>query len=42
MEEIVGFIADLDPAEMPQALTSRLVPATPLDDTCIVAATVTA
>jgi PAS domain-containing protein len=42
MEEIIGFIADLDPAEMPQALTSRLVPATPLDDTCIVAATVTA
>ncbi|WP_367128756.1 SpoIIE family protein phosphatase [Saccharothrix sp. HUAS TT1] len=41
MDEIRGFIADLDPAEMPEALTSRLVPATPLDDTCIVAAVVT-
>lgn len=41
MEEITGFIADLDPEEMPEALTSRLVPATPLDDTCIVAATIT-
>ncbi len=41
-EEIRRFVADLDPAEMPGALTSRLVPATPLDDTCIVAATVTA
>ena len=40
MEEIRGFIADLDPDEMPEALTSRLVPATPLDDTCIVAATI--
>ncbi|WP_106619762.1 SpoIIE family protein phosphatase [Saccharothrix carnea] len=42
MDEIRGFIADLDPEEMPEALTSRLVPATPLDDTCIVAATITA
>ncbi|MFE9746891.1 SpoIIE family protein phosphatase [Saccharothrix saharensis] len=42
MEEIRGFVADLDPLEMPEALTSRLVPATPLDDTCIVAATITA
>jgi PAS domain-containing protein len=42
MEEIRGFIADLDPLEMPEALTSRLVPATPLDDTCIVAATIMA
>lgn len=42
MDEIRTFIADLDPAEMPEALTSRLVPATPLDDTCMVAATVMA
>ncbi|WP_461118690.1 SpoIIE family protein phosphatase [Saccharothrix stipae] len=42
MEEILGFVAELDPAHMPEALTSRLVPATPLDDTCIVAATITA
>lgn len=42
MEEILGFVAELDPARMPEALTSRLVPATPLDDTCIVAATITA
>ncbi|MFI9007888.1 SpoIIE family protein phosphatase [Actinosynnema sp. NPDC053489] len=40
MDEIRGFIADLDPVEMPEALTARLVPATPLDDTCIVAATI--
>ncbi|MCC8246846.1 SpoIIE family protein phosphatase [Saccharothrix luteola] len=42
MEEIRGFAAELDPARMPEALTSRLVPATPLDDTCIVAATISA
>ncbi|MCE7000941.1 SpoIIE family protein phosphatase [Saccharothrix sp. S26] len=42
MDEIRGFIADLDPVEMPEVLTSRLVPATPLDDTCIVAATIMA
>ncbi|WP_179118418.1 SpoIIE family protein phosphatase [Saccharothrix sp. ALI-22-I] len=42
VEEIRGFIEDLDPAKMPGALTSRLVPATPLDDTCIVAATISA
>ncbi|WP_053717270.1 SpoIIE family protein phosphatase [Saccharothrix sp. NRRL B-16348] len=42
MEEILGFVAELDPAKMPEALTSRLVPATPLDDTCIVAATISA
>ncbi|NUT50921.1 MAG: SpoIIE family protein phosphatase, partial [Saccharothrix sp.] len=40
VEEIRGFVAELDPEEMPEALTSRLVPATPLDDTCMVAATV--
>lgn len=41
MDEIRVFIADLDPEEMPEALTSRLAPATPLDDTCMVAATST-
>ncbi|MEU7529468.1 SpoIIE family protein phosphatase [Saccharothrix sp. NPDC042600] len=41
MEDIRTFTADIDPADMPEALTSRLVPASPLDDTCIVAAAVT-
>ncbi|MEU4743367.1 SpoIIE family protein phosphatase, partial [Actinosynnema sp. NPDC023658] len=41
VDEIRVFAGELDPADMPGALTARLVPATPLDDTCIVAATVT-
>lgn len=40
MEEIRTFVADIDPADMPEALTSLLVPASPLDDTCILAAAV--
>ncbi|MEJ2853688.1 MULTISPECIES: SpoIIE family protein phosphatase [unclassified Saccharothrix] len=41
LSEIRKFVADLDPVEMPEALTSRLVPASPLDDTCMLAALVT-